>query len=41
MKFNLDCHLFCFGTFSERYVPNGYYDGVDVKKRLKRSPPPR
>ena len=35
MKFNLDCHLFCFGTFSERYVPDGYYDDVDVKKAFE------
>ncbi len=35
MKFRLDCHLFCFGTFSERYVPAGYYDKVDVKKAFE------
>ena len=35
MEFNLDCHLFCFGTFAERYVPGGYYDNVDVKKAFE------
>jgi len=33
-QFNLDCHLFCLGTFNERYVPDGYFDPMDVNEAL-------
>ena len=29
-KMNLDCHMFCLGTFNERYVPDGYFDPMPV-----------
>lgn len=34
-KLNLDCHLFCLGTFNERYVPDGYFEPMEVDKALE------
>ena len=34
MKLNVDAHLWCLGTYAERYVPGGYYDEMDVDKKL-------
>ena len=31
-KLNLDCHMFCMGTFNERYVPAGYFDPMPVEE---------
>lgn len=35
MKLNVDAHLFCLGTFSERYVPNGYFDELSCREKLE------
>ena len=35
MKLNVDAHLWCLGTYAERYVPGGYYDEMDVDKKLE------
>ena len=35
MKLNVDAHLWCLGTYGERYVPGGYYDPMDVDQRLQ------
>lgn len=31
-KLNLECHMFCLGTFNERYVPDGYFDPMPVEE---------
>jgi len=35
MKLNVDAHLWCLGTYAERYVPGGYYDALDVDEQLE------
>ncbi|MGM0365912.1 MAG: sugar phosphate isomerase/epimerase family protein [Actinomycetota bacterium] len=35
MKLNVDAHLWCLGTYAERYVPGGYYDAMDVERQLE------
>jgi len=35
MKLNVDAHLFCLGTFAERYVPGGYADEINVDRMLE------
>lgn len=35
MKLNVDAHLWCLGTYAERYVPTGYYDEMSVDKQLE------
>jgi len=35
MKLNVDAHLWCLGSYAERYVPGGYYDDMDVDKKLE------
>ncbi len=35
MKLNVDAHLWCLGTYAERYVPGGYYDDMEVDQKLE------
>jgi xylose isomerase len=35
MKLNVDAHLWCLGTYAERYVPGGYFDEMTVDQRLE------
>ncbi|MBM3699343.1 MAG: TIM barrel protein [Actinobacteria bacterium] len=35
MKLNVDAHLWCLGTYAERYVPGGYYDEMSVEQQLE------
>ena len=35
MKLNVDAHLWCLGTYSERYVPGGYYDELTAEQQLE------
>ncbi len=35
MKLNIDAHLFCLGTFAERYVPGGYAEELNVDQMLE------
>ncbi len=34
MKLNVDAHLWCLGTYAERYVPGGYFDEMNVDAQL-------
>lgn len=35
MKLNVDAHLWCLGTYAERYVPGGYFDEMTVDQQLE------
>lgn len=35
MKLNVDAHLWCLGTYGERYVPGGYFDPLSLDKQLE------
>ena len=35
MKLNVDAHLFCLGTYAERYVPGGYFREYELKEQLE------
>lgn len=35
MKLNVDAHLWCLGTYGERYVPGGYFDSLPLDKQLE------
>ena len=35
MKLNVDAHLWCLGTYAERYVPGGYFDPLNVDQQLE------
>ncbi len=35
MKLNVDAHLWCLGTYAERYVPGGYYDDMTLDEKLE------
>lgn len=35
MKLNVDAHLWCLGTYAERYVPGGYYDDMSLDEKLE------
>ena len=35
MKLNVDAHLWCLGTYAERYVPGGYFDEMTVEQQLE------
>ncbi|MCL5771078.1 MAG: sugar phosphate isomerase/epimerase [Actinobacteria bacterium] len=35
MKLNIDTNIECLGTYAERYVPNGYYEPMEIDKRLE------
>ena len=35
MQLNVDAHLWCLGTYAERYVPGGYFDELTVDQQLE------
>ena len=35
MKLKVDAHLWCLGTYSERYVPGGYFEPFTVDEQLE------
>jgi len=35
MKLNVSAHVFCLGTYPERYVPGGYYDELTIDEMLE------
>ena len=35
MKLNVDAHLWCLGTYAERYVPGGYFDEISLDEKLE------
>ncbi len=35
MKLNVDAHLWCLGTYAERYVPGGYYEDMGADRQLE------
>ena len=35
MKLNIDAHLWCLGTYGERYVPGGYFEELSVDQQLE------
>ena len=35
MKLNVDAHLWCLGTYAERYVPGGYFEPMDTDRQLE------
>ena len=35
MKLNVDAHLWCLGTYGERYVPGGYFDEMTTDQVLE------
>lgn len=34
MELKVDAHLWCLGTYAERYVPGGYFDDMSVERKL-------
>jgi len=36
MQLHVDAHLWCLGTYAERYVPGGYFDPMTVEEQLQR-----
>lgn len=36
MRLNVDAHLWCLGTYRERYVPEGYFEEMKTDEQLKR-----
>ncbi|MBN1298845.1 MAG: TIM barrel protein [Actinobacteria bacterium] len=35
MKLKVDAHLWCLGTYAERYVPGGYYEDMKLEEKLE------
>lgn len=35
MTLNLDSHIWCLGTYAERYVPGGYFDPLTLDQQLE------
>jgi xylose isomerase len=35
VKLNVDAHLWCLGTYAERYVPGGYFEPMDTDRQLE------
>jgi len=35
MKLNVSAHVFCLGTYPERYVPGGYFDEMNIDEMLE------
>jgi xylose isomerase len=35
MKLNIDAHLWCLGTYAERYVPGGYFEELSTEEQLE------
>ena len=34
MELKVDAHLWCLGTYAERYVPGGYFDDMSLEEKL-------
>ncbi len=34
MKLKIDAHLWCLGSYAERYVPGGYFDEMELEEKL-------
>ncbi len=34
MELKVDAHLWCLGTYAERYVPSGYFDDMSLERKL-------
>jgi len=34
MKLKVDAHLWCLGTYAERYVPGGYFEDLSLDEKL-------
>lgn len=34
MELHIDAHLWCLGTYAERYVPGGYFDPMPLEEQL-------
>jgi xylose isomerase len=34
MELKVDAHLWCLGTYAERYVPGGYFDDMSLEQKL-------
>jgi sugar phosphate isomerase/epimerase len=34
MELKVDAHLWCLGTYAERYVPGGYFDDMSLERKL-------
>jgi len=35
MKLKIDAHLWCLGSYAERYVPGGYYQDMGLEEKLE------
>ena len=35
MKLKIDAHLWCLGTYAERYVPGGYFEDMKLEEKLE------
>lgn len=35
MKLKIDAHLWCLGSYPERYVPGGYFNDMSLEKKLE------
>ncbi len=35
MKLKIDAHLWCLGSYAERYVPGGYFDDMGLEEKLE------
>lgn len=35
MKLKVDAHVWCLGTYAERYVPGGYFDEMSYEEQLR------
>lgn len=35
MNLKVDAHLWCLGSYAERYVPGGYYDDMSLEEKLE------
>jgi xylose isomerase len=35
MKLNVSAHVFCLGTYAERYVPGGYFEEMNIDQMLE------
>jgi xylose isomerase len=35
MKLNISAHVFCLGTYAERYVPDGYFEELSIDEMLE------
>jgi len=35
MRMNVSAHVFCLGTYPERYVPDGYFEEMGIERMLE------